>query len=96
MKGRTGPSAPPEGLVAAFRGRLSAKRKGRGMTQASLAERAGASRNAVVMWESGAAFPSVAMLVALADALDVTTDWLLGRDLTLSGVVVIEDDGYSD
>jgi transcriptional regulator with XRE-family HTH domain len=46
----------------------------RGLTQDQLAETAGVKRGAIARWESGAREPSWSNLVALADALGVSTE----------------------
>ena len=59
--------------------RLVQVRKLRGMNQEVLAERVGVSRQAVSKWETGEAMPDCVKLVALADALEVSMDYLCGR-----------------
>ncbi len=54
-------------------------RESRGMRQYELADRMGVSQASVSAWESGAALPSAANLIKLADILDCTVDALLGR-----------------
>ena len=49
------------------------------MRQYELADRMGVSQASVSAWESGAALPSAANLIKLADILDCTVDALLGR-----------------
>lgn len=49
------------------------------MSQADLAQRTGLRTSAVSQFETGARKPSFDNLRRLADALDVTTDYLLGR-----------------
>jgi transcriptional regulator with XRE-family HTH domain len=62
-----------------FPGRLRAARERRELNQAELARRAGLQASAVSHFETGARKPSFDNLKRLADALDVTTDYLLGR-----------------
>ena len=50
------------------------------MRQYELADRMGVSQASVSAWESGAALPSAANLIKLADILDCTVDALLGRE----------------
>lgn len=50
------------------------------MSQEALAERVGVSRQAVSKWETGEAAPEIGKLLLLAQAFDVTTDWLLSED----------------
>jgi transcriptional regulator with XRE-family HTH domain len=61
-----------------FGGRLVAIRKERGMTQVQLAEAIGAKQPAISYYESNSGHPAAPVLAQLADALDVTTDELLG------------------
>jgi transcriptional regulator with XRE-family HTH domain len=51
----------------------------RRLSQSELAERAGLQPSAVSHFETGRRSPSFDNLRRLADALDVTTDYLLGR-----------------
>jgi len=60
--------------------RLVQVRKLRGMNQEELAERVGVSRQAVSKWETGEAMPDCVKLMALADALEVSMDYLCGRE----------------
>jgi transcriptional regulator with XRE-family HTH domain len=62
-----------------FRTRLRAARELRGLSQGALAERAGLQPSAVSHFETGTRKPSFDNLRRLADALEVTTDYLLGR-----------------
>ena len=63
--------------------RIAALRRERGMSQADLAARIQVSPSALGMYEQGRREPSVDTMVALARALDVTTDFLLtGRVAT--------------
>jgi transcriptional regulator with XRE-family HTH domain len=62
-----------------FSQRLRAGRELRELNQAELARRAGLQASAVSHFETGARKPSFDNLKRLADALDVTTDYLLGR-----------------
>lgn len=63
-----------------FRTRLREMRETRGLSQAQLAERAGLQPAAVSHFETGSRKPSFDNLVKLAEALSVTTDYLLGRE----------------
>ena len=62
-----------------FPQRLRAARALRDLNQSELARRAGLQASAVSHFETGARKPSFDNLKRLADALDVTTDYLLGR-----------------
>ena len=70
-------SAPDRELV--FPGRLRAARENRRLSQGDLASRAGLRRSAISHFETGTRKPSFDNLRRLADALEVTTDYLLGR-----------------
>lgn len=63
-----------------FRQRLREVREERGLSQAQLAARAGLQPAAVSHFETGGRKPSFENLVKLAEALSVTTDYLLGRE----------------
>lgn len=71
-----------------FPERLRAAREKRGLSQSDLAERARLQASAISHFETGSRKPSFDNLRRLADALDVTTDYLLGRvtnDQALAG-----------
>ena len=63
----------------AFPSRLRAAREYRGLTQSELAKITGLKPAAVSHFETGGRKPSFDNLRLLADKLDVTTDYLLGR-----------------
>lgn len=63
-----------------FEERLLEIRKSCGMSQEALAEKVGVSRQAVSKWETGEAQPDYTKLIALADALEVSLDYLCGRE----------------
>ncbi len=65
-----------------FKERLKAARSLRGLNQAELAAKAGLPAASVSHFESGPRKPSFDNLKALASALNVTTDYLLGRSDT--------------
>jgi len=71
-------STPPAPSTV-FPERLRAAREYRGLIQSELAERAGMQASAVSHFETGTRKPSFDNLRLLADTLDVTTDYLLGR-----------------
>ena len=62
-----------------FQQRLRAARELRELNQGQLAHRANLQASAVSHFETGARKPSFDNLKRLADALNVTTDYLLGR-----------------
>jgi transcriptional regulator with XRE-family HTH domain len=57
-----------------FPARLRELRSQAGLTQEQLAEKAGVKRDAVARWERGAREPSWSNVIALADALGVSTE----------------------
>ena len=74
-------SSSPESSESSqpFPGRLRTARAKRALSQAGLAKRAGLQSSAISHFETGTRKPSFDNLRRLADALDVTTDYLLGR-----------------
>ena len=78
-----------------FPGRLRAAREKRGLNQGELASRAGLQASAISHFETATRKPSFDNLRRLADALDVTTDYLLGR-VTDSQVLAGADKLYRD
>ena len=62
-----------------FRGRLRTARTARNLSQSELARRAELQASAVSHFETGTRKPSFDNLKRLADALRVTTDYLLDR-----------------
>lgn len=67
--------------MAGFRAdRLRLVREFRGLSQNDLASRSGVNVSRINRYEKGTAEPSSRLLGQLADALDFTTDFLLGRD----------------
>jgi transcriptional regulator with XRE-family HTH domain len=67
---------------------LKALRELRGLTQAELGAKAGMGGASVSHFETGQRTPSLESLLRLADALDVTTDALLGRTSVDSAATV--------
>lgn len=68
-----------------FRKRLREWRLKRGLTQEELAEKADVPTISVSHFETGHRFPNAESLRRLADALSVSTDYLLGRVKTPTG-----------
>lgn len=62
-----------------FETRLKAARARKGITQKQSAEAVGIVAHTYQQYESGSRRPNFEILVALADCLDTTTDYLLGR-----------------
>lgn len=63
-----------------FSNRLRDIRKLNGLSQQQLADLIGVSRQTLSKWETGVALPDVDNLISLAEALHVTTDYLLVRE----------------
>ncbi|GGD43902.1 helix-turn-helix domain-containing protein [Aureimonas glaciei] len=59
--------------------RLVAARSMRDIPATTLADRAGLARSQLSLYETGVSQPGLTILVRLADALDVPTDYLVGR-----------------
>lgn len=62
-----------------FNQRLRAARELRKLTQSTLAQRAGLHPGTISRFESGDREPHFEDLIRLADVLECTTDYLLGR-----------------
>lgn len=62
-----------------FPQRIAAIRKDLKLSQEKFGELAGVSQRSVAFWEAGERMPSHATISALADRLDVSVDYLLGR-----------------
>lgn len=60
-----------------FGEKLTRLRKREGMSQESLAEKLGVSRQAVSRWEQGTALPDAAKLLPCARLFQVDVEWLL-------------------
>ena len=66
-------------------------RKQKNITQDALAAELGVTAAAVSKWEKGYTLPDILMLCALADFFEVTTDELLGRNLTTKQAIVVTE-----
>jgi len=78
-------------MRATFGDRLRAARVARRLTQETIAEITQVPTRSYQKYEEGASYPSIDRLIKLADALDVSTDYLLGRDEYLSANDIIID-----
>ena len=63
-----------------FGSRLRDTRKGRKLTQQVMADKLSLSLNGYQKYEQEERFPSADCLVQIGDILDVSIDYLLGRD----------------
>ena len=61
-----------------FCDRFVSMRKERNLSQNVLAEKLNVTRKTVIDWESSRCLPSFDSIIALAYALDVSTDYILG------------------
>ena len=64
-----------------FPDRLKKIRKSKGLSQSGLAKKTGLKPAAISHFETGQRRPSLDNLMKLVDALSVSTDYLLGRDV---------------
>ncbi|MYL56607.1 helix-turn-helix domain-containing protein [Virgibacillus halodenitrificans] len=62
--------------------RLKYSRKNNGLTQNELANKLNTTKSTISNYENGYSTPSNEMLISLANALDVSVDYLLGRSET--------------
>lgn len=62
-----------------FPDRITAIRKEMKLSQEKFGELVGLSQRSIAAWEAGERAPSHAVLAELADKLDVSVDYLLGR-----------------
>src|SRR5689334_12900351 len=92
------PSSPSVAPSTVFPDRLKTARDLRGWTQDELAVRSGLQSSAISHFErrEGGRKPSFDNLKNLADALGVTTDYLLGRTDQPEGHAVPSDPLYRD
>lgn len=66
--------------MSIFSERLKELRLEKGLTQIELANMLGISQKSYSHWETQKTEPSFENLVKLADLLDVSLDWLFGRE----------------
>lgn len=67
-------------VEATFGGRLSGIRDKRGMSRELLAHKAGLTSATIYRWEQGKTDPPFRYVIRLADALEVSIDYLAGRE----------------
>ena len=75
-----------------FHKRLNFVRKSRGITAQQMADYLCMGLRAYRNYESGDRFPSADTLVKIADKLDISIDYLLGRDDSLKSHGVFFDE----
>lgn len=86
----------PPRTTTLFRRRLRAARELRGLNQTDLAQRSGLQQSAVSHYETGTRRPSFTNLRKLAEAMDVTADYLIGRTDTPEGVNTSDEPLFRD
>ena len=64
-----------------FHKNLEYLRKEKNISQEDLAFKLGVSRQAVLKWESGAAYPETAKMIAMCKIFDCTLDELFNEDM---------------
>ena len=79
-----------------FRRRLKAARELRRLSQAELAHRTGLQQSAVSHYETGTRRPSFTNLRRLAEAMEVTTDYLVGRSQSPEGSATSDEPLFRD
>ncbi len=62
-----------------------------GISQKELAEKLNVSPTNIYNYEKGRTQPSIEWIIKIADALNVTTDYLLGREDDFGNVVINSD-----
>ena len=75
---------PEEERRKLFGERIKMIRKLRGFTRSDIAKQLGVSRPLIAAYETGTREPSLKNLIALVQALNINTDWLLGLSPKLS------------
>jgi DNA-binding XRE family transcriptional regulator len=75
---------PEEERRKLFGERIKMMRKLRGFTRSEFAKLLGVSRPLIAAYETGTREPSLKNLIALVQALNINTDWLLGLSPQLS------------
>lgn len=60
--------------------RIAESRRSAGLTQEELANRLGVTPQAISKWEKGASSPDLMMLLSICEILDVSTDYIVGKN----------------
>jgi transcriptional regulator with XRE-family HTH domain len=66
--------------------RIKEQRNAKGLSQRELGDLFGITQQAVGRWETGQALPDAPTLGKLADFFNISVDYLLGRDNTISAL----------
>lgn len=64
-----------------FASRIKYLRLSKALNQVQLAESLGVKKQSISNWENDNIMPSVEMLIRIADFFNVSTDYLLGREI---------------
>ena len=78
-----------DGLAQLTGANIRKSRERAGLSQVDLAQRSGVSKTSISEYESGGRVPNGAALLQLANALAVSTDYLLGRAVAVDGVTTL-------
>ncbi|WP_242836628.1 helix-turn-helix transcriptional regulator [Ruminococcus flavefaciens] len=62
--------------------RIKQMREGADLTQAELARKLALSRSAINSWEMGLSIPTPQYIIELSKIFNVSTDYILGRNIT--------------
>jgi Predicted transcriptional regulators len=80
-----------------FGNRLKSLRESKNIKQGKFAERVGIARQSIGNYESGKQYPTIEILIKMADCLDCSLDYLLGRtDETGTTISKPEDECLSE
>lgn len=82
------------GKLSITASRIKERRKVLHINQVELSERTDISQSQISRYENGDNDPTGEALVALADVLNTTTDWLLGR--SDNGLAAEQQPGFSE
>lgn len=72
--------------------RIAQKRKELGLSQETLGEQLGVSRQAIYKWESDATLPEIEKLIALSRIFGVSVGWLLGEEEDLAATKELSEE----
>lgn len=79
-----------------FSSRLKYLRQSKQLNQVQLAEKLGVKKQSISNWENDNIMPSVEMLVKISDFFHVSTDYLLGRNISeTDGIMTLDITGLS-
>lgn len=79
-----------------FKDILKQERENKNLTQEQLGEKIGVRKQTIFYYEKGDKFPTIPNLELLADVLDCSTDYLLGRTTNRhSAIVKLKDEKHT-